>query len=308
MHPPLKEFLIRMFERGFTTSVQTEAKNLNIASGMTRAGLNEELRLIDAWLSEAINKSIDLVSAIDQRPIIGRQLDIAEDIYLMGHQLAIQRLRMHGRCPIARMDGVWIPVLTFEFGSDVWEGTDPFIDVKFVGAQFSEHRRVQERFDLSDAMASEIPNLMERPLARFLEARLLESSSPADGAAAPNVEVQNTQHGWQVIYSPAYLLHRNGLGGPSTPVKGYVSPGTYLFGIAKPGEGTRPTGTFPPRIRSSFQFHDCCPAWPRRQLRGPPPPNPPTRIGDGRGHAGTPTSFDPYTVRSNIAPWYNTCR
>ena len=236
MHPPLKEFLIRMFERGFAASAQTEAKNLNIASGMTRAGVKQELRLIDAWLSEATNKSIDLLSAIDKRLIIGQQLDIAEDIYLMGHQLAVQRLRLNGRCPIVRVDGAWIPILTFEFGSDIWEGTDPFIEVKFVGAQDSERRRDQERFDLSDAMASEIPNLMEPPLARFLGARLLESSSLADGAATPNVEVQNTQHGWQVIYSPAYLLHRNGLGGPSTPVKGYVSPGTYVFGIAKPGE------------------------------------------------------------------------
>jgi hypothetical protein len=233
---PMKEFLIRMFERGFVASAQTEAKNLNIASGMTRTGVRQELRLIDAWLTEATNKSIGLLSAIDHRLIMGQQLDVAEDIYLMGHQLAIQRLHMNGRCPIVRMEGDWIPILTFEFGSDVWEGTDPFIEVKFVGAQEGEQHRDPERLVVSDAMVSEIPNLMERPFAQFLGARLLESSSLTDGATAPNIEVQNTQHGWQVIYSPAYLSHRNGLGGPSTPVKGYVSPGTYRFGIAKSGE------------------------------------------------------------------------
>jgi hypothetical protein len=236
MHPPLKEFLIRMFERGFAASAQTKAKNMNIASGMTRTGIKQELRLIDAWLSEATNKSIDLLSAIDKRSIIGQHLDIAEDIYLMAHQLAVQRLHRNGRCPIVRVDGAWIPILIYQFGSDVWEGIDPFIEVKFVGAQGGERRRDPERLDVSDAMASEIPNLMEPPLARFLGVRLLEPSSAVDGAAAPNVDVLNTQHGWQVIYSPAYLLHRHGLGGPSTPVKGYVSPGTYLFGIARPGE------------------------------------------------------------------------
>jgi hypothetical protein len=228
---PMKEFLIQMFERGFTASAQTEAKNLNIASGMTRNGVKQELKLIDAWLSKTTNESIGLLSALDRRLVIGQQLDVAEDIYLMGHQLAIQRLHMNGRCPIVRMEGDWIPILTFKFGSDIWERTDPFIDVKFVGAQEGGRHR-----DVSDALASEIPNLMERPFAHFLGARLLESSSLTNGAAAPNVEVQNTQHGWEVIYSPAYLLHRNGLGGPSTPVKGYVSPGTYRFGIAKPGE------------------------------------------------------------------------
>jgi hypothetical protein len=82
-------------------------------------------------------------------------------------------------------------------------------------------------------VTSEIPSLMERPFAHFLAARLLE---PSKGAGAPNVEVHSTQSGWQVIYSPAYLSRQNALGGPSTPVKGYVSPGTYRFGIAKPGE------------------------------------------------------------------------
>jgi hypothetical protein len=233
---PLKEFLIRMFERSFTASEQMETKNLKIASGMTRNGLKQELRLIDAWLSETANESIGEFSALEQRLIVAQQLDVAENIYLMGHQLAIQRLHMNGRCPIVRMEGDWIPILTFELGSDAWEGTNPFIDVKFVGAQEGERHRDAKRFDVSDALASEIPTLMERPLAHFLGARLLQSSSRTNSVAAPNVEVQNTQHGWEVIYSPAYLSRQNAFGGPSTPVTGYVSPGTYRFGIAKPGE------------------------------------------------------------------------
>jgi hypothetical protein len=45
--------------------------------------------------------------------------------------------------------------------------------------------------------------------------------------------VQNTQKGWQVIYSPAYFSEQNVFGGP-TPVTGHVAPGTYRFGIADP--------------------------------------------------------------------------
>jgi hypothetical protein len=100
---PLKEFLIRMFERSFTAAEQTETKNLKIASGMTRNSLKQELRLIDAWLSETTNESISDFPALEQRLIVGQQLDVAENIYLMGHQLAIQRLHMNGRCPIVKL-------------------------------------------------------------------------------------------------------------------------------------------------------------------------------------------------------------
>jgi hypothetical protein len=233
---PLKEFITRMFERSFAASVQTGAKNLSIASGMTRTSITQELELIDAWLSGAINETVNCLSAFEQRLTIGQQLDVAEDIYLMGHQLAIQRGTQHERCPIVRMESDWIPVLTFDFGSEVWEGTDPFVDVRSSGMHEGEWHQGAKRSEISDALAAEIPSLMERPLAAFLGVRLLESSSPASEATAPNVEVQNTQHGWQVIYSPAYLSHRNDLGGPSYPVKGCIPPGTYRFGIAKPGE------------------------------------------------------------------------
>src|SRR5450432_1786267 len=123
LRQPLKEFLIRMFDRSFAASAQTPAKHLGIASGTTRTAIKQELRLIDAWLSDAINEPARRISAFEQRLIIGQQLDVAEDIYLMGHQLAIQRRSMRGRCPIVCMEGDWIPVLTFDFGSDVRDGT-----------------------------------------------------------------------------------------------------------------------------------------------------------------------------------------
>jgi hypothetical protein len=227
IRPPLREFLILMFERSFAASAQTATKNL---SGITRNGIKQELKLIDALLCEATNDSIGPISTLGQRLTIGQQLDVAESIYLIGHQLACQRFQKKGRCPIVRMEGDWFPMLTFEFGSNVWERSDPFIEVKFVG------KVEDELLKMSDALASEIPNLMERPFAYFIGTRLLESSSLSLGAAAQNVEVQNTQNGWQVIYSPAYLLQRNVLGGPSTPVKGSVSAGTYRFGVARPGE------------------------------------------------------------------------
>jgi hypothetical protein len=127
-------------------------------------------------------------------------------------------------------------VLTFEFGSDVWRKSDPFVDLKSVEAQEGERHGAAGRSDASDALAAEIPHLMERAFAQFLATRLLESSSRAQEASAPNVEVRNIESGWQVIYSPAYLSRRNHLGGPSTPVKGHIAPGTYRFGIARPGE------------------------------------------------------------------------
>jgi hypothetical protein len=232
LRPRLKEFLVRMFERGFAASAEARSKNL--ASGMTRSGIREELKHIDAWLSEATNESIP-PAPIEQRLASGRQLDVAEDVYLMGHQLAVQRLYKNGRCQIVRMEGDWIPILTFEFGSDVWQRSDPFVDIKFVGTHAHELHGATGRFDASDALASEIPHLMDRPFARFLATRLLESSSPAQADSAANVEVQNIQSGWEVIYSPAYLSRQNHLGGPSTPVKGHIAAGTYRFGIAKPG-------------------------------------------------------------------------
>jgi hypothetical protein len=234
LRPRLKEFLLQMFERGFAASAEAKSKNLGIASGMTRSGVRQELKLIDTGLAEATNASIP-PSSIGQRLAAGEQLDVAEDVYLMGHQLAVQRLHKNGRCPIVRMEGEWIPVLTFEFGSDLWQQSDPFVDIRLV-ATHEDERHAERRREASDALASEIPHLMERRFARFLATRLLASSSPAPEAPAPNVEVQNIESGWEVVYSPAYLSRLKDLGGPSTPVQGHIAPGAYRFGIAKPGE------------------------------------------------------------------------
>jgi hypothetical protein len=230
---PLKEFLVRMFEHSFAAATETETKNLDMASGLTRNGVKQELKQIDESLSRTINESVGLLPACKQRLLIGRQLDIAEDVYLMGRQLAFQRLHRKGRCPIVRMEGDWIPLLVFEFGSDVWAGSDPFIELKFLATDPGERHREAQRSDISDALASEIPHLMERPFAQFLGARLSGSSLLDEPTAAATVEVQNTQKGWQVIYSPAYFSEQNVFGGP-TPVTGHVAPGTYRFGIADP--------------------------------------------------------------------------
>jgi hypothetical protein len=120
IHHPLKEFLARMFEHGFAAAAATETKNLDMASGLTRNGVKQELMQIDELLSTTINESIGLLPAFEQRLLIGQQLDVAEDVYLMAHQLAFQRLHRKGRCPIVRLEGDWIPLLTFGFGSDVW--------------------------------------------------------------------------------------------------------------------------------------------------------------------------------------------
>jgi hypothetical protein len=68
------------------------------------------------------------------------------------------------------------------------------------------------------------------PLTRFMCQRLAFGGGPP----APNITVSNTQNGWQIIYRPAGLPgRRHGLGGPSSPVSGFVAPGTYMFGISK---------------------------------------------------------------------------
>jgi hypothetical protein len=229
--PTLEAFLNRMFERSFHALEMTATKTA-ATSGMIRNGVKEELKLIAGSLAKMTNNSIGLSAVVEASLKSDQQLDVAKDIYLMGHQLAIQRLFMNGRCPIVRMENDWIPILEFEFGS---EKLGDSAEVKFVQKHEEKRRRYAEQFEVSDAPASQIPVLMERPLAHFLGARLF-GSSIAKGSAAPNVEVQNTQHGWQVIYSPAYLSQQIGLGGPSTPVKGYVPPGTYRFGIAKPAQ------------------------------------------------------------------------
>jgi hypothetical protein len=234
IRPRLKAFLDKMFERSFHALERTATKTA-VTSEIKRTGVKEELKFIAESLSETTNDSIGLFPVAGAGLKSDQQLDVARDIYLMGHQLAIQSLFMNGRCPIVRMENGWIPILEFEFGSDVREKPGDTAEVKFLQKHEEKRRRYAEQFEVSDAPAPQIPELMERPLAHFLGARLF-GSSIAKGAAAPNVEVRNTQHGWQVIYSPVYLSKQIGLGGPSTPVNGYVSPGTYRFGIAKPAQ------------------------------------------------------------------------
>jgi hypothetical protein len=66
------------------------------------------------------------------------------------------------------------------------------------------------------------------PLGRFLASRATQAAA----AATPsNVTVSNNAHGWTIVYTPIYVTSENGLGGPSTPVSGYMSPGRYRFGI-----------------------------------------------------------------------------
>jgi hypothetical protein len=206
-----------MFGRSFR---QTE-----LPAVAARSKIREELGHIDEALSE-----------ISKR----RQPYVAEDLYLMRHQLAIERLSGE-ECPIVHIAEEWIPILEYEFNVNVWETSVDRIEVKRVeGAT----RRGAGQLKVSRAPVADIPGLMLQPLAYFLGARFFGSPPPpsggaawrSSGSAASNVEVHNNENGWQVIYSPIYLSQQNGLGGPSTPVKGYVPPGTFRFGIAKPAQ------------------------------------------------------------------------
>ena len=74
----------------------------------------------------------------------------------------------------------------------------------------------------------DVPELMAAALAEFMWVALSVS-----GTGSFAVEISNNAHGWQVIYSAAYLQQRLGFGGPSTPVIAMIARGQWRFGIAQ---------------------------------------------------------------------------
>jgi hypothetical protein len=183
-------------------------------------------------------------------------LDVAEDMYLMGHQLAVLR-RSKGLCPVIVISEDIVPVLISEFSADPMTNTANVAEVRPVARAPDGRPRAAGQFGVGNLPPADIAKVMKRPLANFSAARVIKGIQGSDGAAPPpkdppsgastppggggatgkgaptaNVEVRNRKHGWQVVYSPSYLSQQNGFGGPSTPVFGYAKPGTYRFGIA----------------------------------------------------------------------------
>jgi len=179
-----------------------------------RHALKRDLRHVDHILSGTIVDSVG--SRIRSR-------DVSEDLYLLAHQAAARE----GSVPIIQIGNTWVPGLEFQFDGDPWKPE------RRVAVKRSREQWADKRFQVDSASTRDIPDLLARPLSFFLGSRLRSKSSPR-ASVSPNVAVHSREHGWQVIYTPFYLAHQNGLG-RSTPAHGFVPPGRFRFGIAKPG-------------------------------------------------------------------------
>jgi hypothetical protein len=181
---------------------------------MKRNNLKEDLRHVDRKLSESIAHSGRRI----------RSRDVSEDLYLLAYQAAA---RGH-KFPIIQIGNTWVPGLEFHFDGDPWK-LESRAAVKRSAEPWAD-----KRFKVKTASFDDIPSLLVRPLSFFFGARSVGSKSAPRASVSPNVAVHSREHGWQVIYSPVYLTRRNGLG-RSTPARGFVPPGRFRFGIAKPG-------------------------------------------------------------------------
>jgi hypothetical protein len=88
----------------------------------------------------------------------------------------------------------------------------------------------------------DVAKFMTEPLSRFLGFRLFwsnKSPTPPPSLApprTPNAEVATNENGWLVVYSPTFIHEKNGFGGPTTPVRGYLPTGTQRLGISRPNK------------------------------------------------------------------------
>jgi hypothetical protein len=196
-------------------------------------GVAIRLTVIDQEIREFVRDFTDAPFKIQNFSEVGSQMDVAVNLYLLGIQLAIFRSCPGAQCPVVSIDHETIPILEYEFSGIRRSTSDATARVQQVTTTVIQGEK-GKIFKQMKAAVAEVPTLVGRALSRFLVTR---SSSPpvVGGGPPPNVEVQNKQNGWQVVYSPAYLQRQLGLGGPSSPVKGYVAPGIYRFGIVKSG-------------------------------------------------------------------------
>jgi hypothetical protein len=227
----LGKLLTRIFDRSFEELVSQKAP-LN-SQAFNLAGVAINLAAIDQELRDSVREFADAPFKIQNASEVGSHMDVAVSLYLLGIQLAILRSRPGGQCPVVSIDGEVIPILEYEFSEIRRNMSDASARVKRVSTTVIQGEK-GKIFKQMRAAVAEVPTLVEGALSRFLVTR---SSSPpvVSGGPPPNVEVQNKQNGWQVVYTPAYLQRQLGLGGPSSPVKGYVAPGIYRFGIVKSG-------------------------------------------------------------------------
>lgn len=189
------------------------------SSRLLGGSFRNQLSAINRNLTAAIYSSTDI--RFDSRT----NLDVAEDVLLMAHQLRTLQMQGRNTAPVVLFGDSWIPELAYDADH---RGDEVIIH----SLDESAERMGKSPIRRDQAPISKIAEIMARPLAYFFGSRL--SAEPERGGAAANVKVFNDEANWQVIYTPIYLSERNGLGGPSSPVVGYVKPGTFYFGISRP--------------------------------------------------------------------------
>lgn len=83
--------------------------------------------------------------------------------------------------------------------------------------------------------ASDVTDCVRQNLAEFIARRA--SARQSDISASPGVEfeVSTQHHGSRVHYSPAYFLNMASVfGSPTSPVRAWIQPGRYIFGVQSP--------------------------------------------------------------------------
>jgi hypothetical protein len=160
--------------------------------------------------------------------------DIQKDLLAVGKQ-AMTLTGRKMQWPVARLGNKEIPVALYEklvLGPDYADFSDlPQRVDAYVG------RLQAAGIDVFMADPRLALHLFSDLLTPFLAVRLAATSLYPAVSLSPNVTVSNTQNGWNVVYRPELLLGvQKGLGGPGSPVKGYIRPGTYVFGIVKGGQ------------------------------------------------------------------------
>lgn len=160
--------------------------------------------------------------------------DIQSDVLAAGEQAAV--LTGHGtQWPVVRLGDNELLVALFDesaLGPDyVNLGDLP----GRVDAYVRRLRAAGTEVFMADPAAAVL--MYSNLLTPFLGARLAAARLYPAVALSNNVEVSNTKNGWNIVYRPLLLRRAQmGLGGPGSPVKGYIRPGTYLFGIIKGGQ------------------------------------------------------------------------
>lgn len=163
--------------------------------------------------------------------------DVQADLLAAGEQALILSSR-EIQWPVARLGGNNLPIALF--------------DKSALGASYIEFGELRSQIDdyVGKLREGGVEIVMADPgsallmftdaMIPFLGTRLLAARLYPAAALSNNTEVSNTQNGWNIVFRPSFVPNtERGLGGPGSPVKGYIRPGTYLFGVKKSGSPTQ---------------------------------------------------------------------